>query len=99
MGLMKYLFEWDPQKAKSNEEKHGVTFEHAATVFRDSRAISIFDLEHGADEERWLTLGISAAGTLIVVHHTFNQIDGDTAVIRIISSRKATKREYEEYME
>ena len=47
---MQYNFEWDPQKAQSNQAKHGVRFEQAATVFRDPRAISTYDEEHSADE-------------------------------------------------
>jgi uncharacterized DUF497 family protein len=71
-----------------------VSFEIAATIFRDPHAISIFDEEHSTtDEERWLTLGISSTGILLVVHHTFREEDSDTVIIRIISSRKATKKE------
>jgi uncharacterized protein len=57
-----YNFEWDPGKASGNMIKHGVTFDEAATVFKDSKAISIFDPDHSEDEERWLTLGISEKG-------------------------------------
>jgi uncharacterized DUF497 family protein len=78
---MHYNFEWDPQKAISNKKIHGVTFEHATTVFRDPRAISIYDTEHSGDQDRWLTLGASATGTLLVVHHTFQQINVDLANI------------------
>jgi hypothetical protein len=49
-----------------------VSFELASTVFRDPKAISVFDSEHGESEERWLTLGISATGALLVVHHTYD---------------------------
>ena len=55
---MRYDFEWDPQKAKSNFRKHGVSFEDAATVFKDPNALSIVDHEHSINEERWMTLGI-----------------------------------------
>ena len=63
---MRYDFEWDPQKAKSNFHKHGVSFEDAATVFQDANALSIFDDEHSIKEERWITLGISSSGRLLV---------------------------------
>ena len=96
---MRYNFEWDPEKARANKRKHKVSFELASTVFRDPKALSVFDSEHGGSEERWLTLGISATGTLLVVHHTYDQLDAVMVRIRIISSRKATKRETQQYEE
>lgn len=96
---MQYNFEWDPKKAKTNRIKHKVRFEHAATVFKDPNAISIFDKEHSGDEDRWITLGLASSGALLVVHHTFNHISKDISIIRIISSRKATKNEKSQYME
>ena len=94
---MKYDFEWDPAKAKMNRRKHGVGFEHAATVFRDPRAVSVFDDAHSKAEDRWITLGVSAGGGLLVVHHTFEETDENTVRIRIFSSRKATKNEADQY--
>ena len=94
---MQYDFEWDPEKAELNRRKHRVRFAHAATVFRDSEAISIFDDEHSDNEDRWITLGIASTGSLLVVHHTFNQINKNTAKIRIFSSRKANKLEQKQY--
>ncbi|MFH1730506.1 MAG: BrnT family toxin [Planctomycetota bacterium] len=67
---MQYNFEWDPDKEKQSRKKHGVSFEHAATVFKDPRALSMYDEDHSAAEDRWMTLGLSAAGGLVVVHHT-----------------------------
>ncbi len=96
---MQYNFEWDPVKAKINWKKHKVRFEHAATVFRDPLAISIFDNEHSDYEDRWMTLGVSSTGNVLVVHHTFNEIEASNANIRIFSSRKATNREKQEYIE
>lgn len=96
---MHYNFEWDPEKAKTNQKKHKVTFEQATTVFRDSRALSVYDLDHSDEEDRWITLGISASGALLVVNHTYNQIDKETIIIRIISSRKATQNEKYQYLE
>jgi len=95
--MMVYNFEWDPKKAAGNHEKHGVRFEHAATVFNDPRAISVYDDEHSAREDRWITLGFSAHAGLLAVHHTFEQVDESAVLIRIISSRKATKREVQQY--
>ena len=96
---MRYNFEWDPKKAETNRKKHNVNFENAATVFKDPRAISFYDDEHSENEDRWITMGLASNGVLIVVHHTFNQIDKQTANIRIISSRKATKHEKKQYTE
>lgn len=96
---MQYNFEWDTEKAKTNWRKHKVRFEHAATVFRDPLGISIFDNEHSDYEDRWMTLGVSSTGNVLVVHHTFNEIDASNANIRIFSSRKATNLEKQEYME
>ncbi len=95
---MTYHFDWDPAEAATNVRKHGVRFEQAATVFRDPTALSIFDTEHSDDEDRWITLGFSAGGGLLVVHHTFTSIDASNASIRIISSRKATKRETRQHL-
>jgi len=94
---MRFEFEWDPRKARENAEKHGVTFDRAAGVFRDPRALSVYDIDHSQDEDRWVTLGICSTGTMLVVHHTYVQANEDTAVIRIISSRKATRREQGQY--
>lgn len=91
-----YNFEWDPIKARENRNKHGVNFDEAATVFRDSSALSIFDPDHSETEDRWITMGISEKGRLLIVNHTFREI-GEEVTIRIISSRKATKKENNKY--
>ena len=96
---MQFNFEWDPRKADANARKHGVSFELASTVFRDPGAKSIYDMDHSTEEERWLTLGIGSTGILLVVHHTFAEIDPGTAIVRIISGRKATRREQRQYRE
>lgn len=96
---MRYYFEWDTRKAKKNFKKHNVSFESAATIFLDPRAITIFDSEHSESENRWITLGINNSGDLLVVVHTFYQINKITNRIRIISARKATKRESKQYKE
>lgn len=96
---MQYNFEWDPKKAKTNGTKQKVGFELSATVFKDPRAISIYDDEHSGDEDRWITLRLASNGSFLVVHHTFEQADGDNVAIRIISSRKATKNEKKQYTE
>jgi hypothetical protein len=94
-----YTFEWDPKKAAINRQRHGVSFVQAATIFNDPRALSIYDDDHSATEDRWVTLGISATAGLLVVHHTFEEVDESNVRIRIISSRKATKGEISQYTE
>ena len=96
---MDYNFEWDPHKANSNRNKHGVSLEDAATIFRDPRMLSIYDSEHSDEEDRWITIGMSARGGLLVVCHTFREEAVDSVTIRIISGRKATKNETKAYGE
>lgn len=94
---MDFDFEWDPAKAKSNIQKHGVTFEEAATVMRDPRAMNMYDPDHSESEDRWITLGISSSGRLLVVCHTFNEMPGTSVTIRIYSARRATSTEINNY--
>ena len=91
MGL---VFEWDERKAAGNLRKHGVSFEEGATVFGDILSITIPDPAHSVGEQRFLTVGVSEEGCLVVVAHVER---GDT--IRIISARKATRREKKAYEE
>ena len=83
-------FEWDPAKATANARKHGVSFEEAQSVFYDEFAVQFFDDEHSGDEERFLMLGMSTEANLLLVCHCEREAGN---VIRIISARKATKRE------
>lgn len=92
-----YRFEWDPIKAASNVKDHGVTFEQAATVFLDARLLSQIDEEHGESEERWLSLGLDRSARLLVVSHTYRDVAARSAIIRIISARKATRSETKDY--
>jgi uncharacterized DUF497 family protein len=85
-------FEWDDAKAESNERNHGVTFTQAMTVFADPLSITAYAPYHADDEDRFLTLGISVDGRLRVVSHTDR---GD--LVRIISARKASRRERKDY--
>ena len=96
---MRYKFDWDPAKEAENIRKHKMTFRQAATVFRDPNQLSIYDEEHSEVEDRWITIGIDSTGVLRVVVHTFEQISEDLCEIRIISVRKATKREARQYKE
>jgi uncharacterized DUF497 family protein len=90
-------FDWDQAKAASNAVKHGVTFEEAMTVFRDPLARSILDPDHGAGEERWITLGEASTGNLLVVVHTWADMDADRSAVRIISARQPTRNEARQY--
>ena len=85
-------FEWDPSKAASNQSKHGISFAEAATAFGDPLSLTIFDPDHSESEDRFLLLGKSTFGTLIVVSHTDRN-----GTIRIISARKADRRERLQY--
>lgn len=95
--IMDFDFEWDRQKAKINLEKHEVSFEEATTVFKDCNALTIYDTKHSHVEDRYITMGITSTGRLLVVVHTHNEISLDECVIRIISSRKATSKEKKYY--
>ena len=83
-------FEWDPAKAKANVRKHGISFEEALSIFYDEFAVQFFDDHHSLDEERFLLLGMSTGARLLLVCHCERETGN---VIRIISARKATKRE------
>jgi len=97
--MVRYRFEWDLAKDAANVHKHGVAFRTAATVFRDPNQLTVYDEEHSLDEDRWVTIGIDASGVLLVVVHTHSQVDKGTAEIRIISVRRATRREAHQYEE
>ncbi len=96
---MRYEFDWDPAKARQNLQKHGVSFERAARVFLDPFAISIFDEPHSENEDRWITIGVEANEVLLVVVHTFRNVDIEVSLVRIISARKATREEAHQYHE
>lgn len=85
-------FEWDSNKAAANLEKHGVSFEEASTAFGDPLSLTVDDPGHSGDEQRFVLLGLSFRGRLLVVAHTDR---GD--VVRIISARLATRRERRDY--
>ena len=83
-------FEWDEAKAAANIKKHHVTFEEARSIFFDEFGIQFYDDEHSSDENRFLMLGMSSEAKILIVCHC-ERAHG--AIIRIISARKATKRE------
>ncbi len=94
---MRYDFEWDPRKARSNLGKHKVGFERPATIFRDVNLLSIPDEEHSESEERWITMGLDETGILLVLSHRFESLSAEVSRIRIISARKATSKETKQY--
>ena len=86
------IFEWNAAKARANLAKHNVSFDDACTVFGDSRALTISDVEHSEDEERHVTIGRSAAGIMLIVVHT-ERLER----VRLISARRAAPREIRSY--
>ena len=97
IGGPAYEFEWDDAKAASNLAKHGVDFNEAMGVMLDPLTMTRYDEEHSGDEDRWVSLGRSDHGRLLVVVHTFSATGTNTALVRVISARAPTKREREQY--
>jgi hypothetical protein len=87
-------FEWDKRKAVENEDKHGVSFREAGTVFGDPLAVTFSDPDHSLDEERFVTFGLSQFRRLLVVSHAER-----AHRVRIISARPATRQERKIYEE
>lgn len=85
-------FEWDNRKSSDNVEKHGISFHEAASVFGDTLSVTVYDPDHSHSEHRFITIGMSINSRIIMVAHT--ETGGS---IRIISARKLTKKEREEY--
>jgi uncharacterized DUF497 family protein len=90
------VFEWDPRKAEANAAKHGVSFDDAVTVFLDPEALDGPDLQHSSAEARCRRLGRSADGRVLVVAYTIRR-SGDAETIRLISARRASRRERAAY--
>ena len=83
-------FEWDEIKNRENKRKHGVSFDEAQTVFFDENAIRYYDPDHSEGEDRFVMLGISFTLRVLVVCHCYRS---ENKVIRIVSARKANKKE------
>jgi uncharacterized DUF497 family protein len=86
---------WDDRKDKTNQKKHGISFDEAQTVFFDDNAIDFYDPDHSANENRFIMLGLSYRLRVLVVCHCLRDNDSE---IRIISARKATKKEQKVYL-
>jgi uncharacterized protein len=91
---MRLSFEWDEEKAAGSYDKHRVSFEEGVTIFYDLLALSRDDPDHSANEQRYIDIGASENGRILVVNYTERGRN-----IRIISSRKATRRERRQYEE
>ena len=89
---MALTFEWDEEKAVKNLKNHRISFEEAKTVFNDPLSITVADPDHSIDEDRYIDIGMSSQGHLLVVVYTERGQN-----IRLISSRRATKREQRAY--
>jgi len=89
-------FEWDDAKTETNETKHGISFEIAASVFYDPEALLLADLSHSDEEDRFWMLGLDSTGRELVVCHCYREEDD---VIRIISARPAERWEQQAYWE
>lgn len=89
---MALTFEWDTNKAKTNFEKHGISFEEAATLFADENSITIDDPVHSLNEKRSITIGLTFKRKLLVAVHTERN-----SKIRIISARSASRKEKKQY--
>jgi hypothetical protein len=92
-----YEFDWDDNKAEINLNKHGVDFRQAMTVLLDPLAMTFFDSEHSQDEDRWVSVGRSNEDSLLVLVHTFVATGPNSALVRIISARRATRQERQQY--
>lgn len=92
--MSKLNFEWDIKKDIANQKKHKVSFDEAKSIFYDEKAIQFFDEKNSSEEDRFLMLGMSAKLRILIVSHIFRETK---STLRIISARKATKKEAEHY--
>ena len=93
------MFEWDPWKAARNLKKHEVSFEEATTVFADEHAVDVIDERHSGVERRFLKIGQSNVAAVLVIAYTLRRTgDGDEETIRIISARRANRKERATYV-
>ncbi len=88
-------FQWDGKKDRSNRKRHGISFLEAQTVFYDEHAIEFSDLEHSDGEDRFLLLGLSLRLRVLLICHCYRESE---SIIRIISARKATRKERAVYV-
>ena len=91
------MFTWDARKATRNLEKHGVSFEEAATVFADPDALEWEDLEHSHYENRYKRLGVSALGRMLILVYSYRRMKDGKEILRIITARRASPKERKAY--
>jgi len=94
---MRTIFEWDENKARTNLEKHKISFEEARTIFIDPFLLTFLDEPHSNEEERFLSIGRSENNRVLLAVHTEREEQDETIIIRIISCRKATTTERKRY--
>ena len=99
MVKMRLVFEWDRRKASSNLRKHKVSFDEARSAFQDENLLTFLDAVHSGDEPRFISIGATHGGRILLVIHTEIDSENDEIVIRIISARKATRSERKTYEE
>jgi uncharacterized DUF497 family protein len=93
-------FHWDRKKAADNRRKHRASFEEACTIFSDASILTVHDEKHSVGDDRWVSMGMSITGRILVVIHSWPDADESGAeVVRIISARRANQREQATYME
>lgn len=91
------MFVWDTRKAIANYEKHGVSFEEAATIFADADGLEWEDLAHSTKEVRYKRIGVSIAGNILLVVYTLRRARNGQEAVRIISARPASRKERKAY--
>lgn len=94
VGISDLKFDWDERKSAINRKKHNISFQEAMSVFADENALFMEDPDHSETEVRFVLLGLSSALRLVVVSHCYRS---RAEVIRIISARRATRREHAQY--
>jgi uncharacterized protein len=94
---MRFVFDWDPTKARANLAKHGVSFDEATKIFLDPFSLTIFDEDHSDGEDRWITLGTVGGAKILLAVHTHVEVAQDIVAVRIISARPATRKEAQQY--
>jgi uncharacterized DUF497 family protein len=92
--LRDIFYEWNENKNRANIRKHGISFNEAMTVFDDDNALYKPDPDHSQEEARFMIIGLSIRNNLLIVCHCYRESD---TIVRIISARKATKSETEQY--
>ena len=97
MEEIQFHFEWDEAKAATNLQKHGISFDLARTIFDDPNLLTVADLAHSENEERWFSIGTSSGGAVVSVAYLWTKSSASIVRIRLISARRATQAEMSQY--